>query len=231
MLWPQFWLQTISEVRSDLIRSPILGVRSNFYFIKNLIGGLLLPKKPFFSFGHKMGTHFGHTYKKIDPPMLLPIENEHHMQGLAVVATLILASSDLRGQIWPHRAPILGGPEQLLFYATFWLETILTLFWPFFTFGHRMGTHFGHPDKKFDPPMLDPWSPGVSLPVLGWICPAVWPSIKDKQEASRQNDIYSIYKMPLKNVGLFDFLLNEETIWRNVYMYRLNCLSSVFHTW
>ena len=53
--------------------------------------------------------------------MSLPIENEHHVQilvriGPTVVATSILVSNDLRGQIW---SPISWGPEQLLFSATF----------------------------------------------------------------------------------------------------------------
>ena len=37
-----------------------------------------------------------------------------------------------------------------------WSEAILTLFWPFFTFRHKMGTHFGHPYKKL---------------ILLWECP------------------------------------------------------------
>ena len=47
----------------------------------------------------------------------------------------------------------------------------------------------GTPIKKIDPPMLDPRSPGVSLPILGQIGPAVWPSIKDKKQADRKTNI------------------------------------------
>ncbi len=83
------------------------------------------------------------------------------------------------------RSPILGGPKQLLFYATFWLEAILTLFWPFFTFGHKMGTPFGHAHKKLTPANFGPDLPG-SLAVY-------------KRQASKQTErqIYEYIRLTL----------------------------------
>ncbi len=125
-----------------------------------------------------MGTYFGHPYKKFDSPVSLPIENQHHIQILVridptVVATLISASSDL------IRSTILRIPNSFYF-----MQLLIGghLFWPFFT--------FGHPYKKFNPPMLDHRWPNRQVdrgPILGQICPAVWPSIKDKH-SSKQAD-------------------------------------------
>ncbi len=72
------------------------------------------------------------------------------------VATLILASSDLGGQIWPYPVPHFWGAWQLLFYAKNWFEALFCPKWPFFSFGHKMGILFGHPSKKIYVPMTAP---------------------------------------------------------------------------
>ncbi len=104
--------------------------------------------------------------------MFLPIEKEHNRQilvriGPTVVVTLILASNDLRGQIWPNLAPYFGGSKQLLFHATFWLEAILVLFWPLVILGHKMGTYFRHPYKKNWAPNVTPHSKRAPHPNFG----------------------------------------------------------------
>ena len=49
---------------------------------------------PFFIFG--LGTHFGPSHKKFDPPMSLPIEKEHHMQILVRIGPTVWPATPLQ---------------------------------------------------------------------------------------------------------------------------------------
>ncbi len=90
-------------------------------------------------------------------PMSVPIEKKHHMQILGRIGpTVSIKSGDLDFCLrQPQKldltssGPPFWGPPQLLFYATFWLEAILTLFG---LYGHKIGTHFAQPYKKSTPP-------------------------------------------------------------------------------
>ena len=129
-MWqPRFQPHAALEVRSDLIRSPILGGPQQLLFYATFqLEASFCPKKPFFIFGHKMGTHFGHPHKKFDPPMSLPVEKEHHMQILGRIGpTVSIKSGDLdcglrqprRSDLTSSGPPFWGVPNNFYFMQLF----------------------------------------------------------------------------------------------------------------
>ncbi len=54
-----------------------------------------------------------------------------------------------------------------------------------------MGTHFGHPHKKFDPPMSLPVKKEHHMQILVRISPTVWPAtpLQTDRERDRETDI------------------------------------------
>ena len=126
------------------------------------------PHWPIFILGHKMGTHFGHPYRKFDPPMSLPIDKEHHTQILVRIGPTIgikcgdldfsLMQPEVRSDL--IRSPILGGPQQLLFYATFSLESSFYPKKPFLILGIKWVPLLGTPIKKLPPHACPHWKRG-----------------------------------------------------------------------
>ncbi len=124
-MWqPRFQPHAALEVRSDLIRSPILGVPSNFYFMQLFDWRASCAQKShFFNFGHKMGSPFGHPYKKFDP-----LCQEEPMQiSVRIGPTVSMKSSDLdfglmqprRSDLTSSRPPFWGLPNNFYFMQLF----------------------------------------------------------------------------------------------------------------
>ena len=158
--WPRFGPHAASKVRSDLIQSPILGgIKQLLFYSTFWLEGSLCPKKPFLNLGIKWALLLG-TPIKIWPPYIYP----HWKRGAhANFGTDWSKGKHEKWRPWfhPHaasevrsdliRSPILGGPVQLLLYATFLFEAILTLFGHFSLLDIKWAPLLGTPIKSLTP--------------------------------------------------------------------------------
>ena len=143
---------------------------------------------PFFSFGHKMGTHFRHPYKNVNVNL-----------G-RIGPTVSIKSGDLNcGLRQPRRSdltsfgpPFWGVPNNFYFMQLFDCRPSRPFFGHFFTFGHNVGTPLGHPHKKIDPPMSLPIEKEHHMQILVRIGPTVWPAtlLQTERQRDKHSPIY-----------------------------------------